>query len=202
MTTDVAAVVHEDAGSRVVSVTLSVVVALAVGAGTVPAVNSIAHAGVQSARQFWVRGGDLDAAFRQGIEFAVVLAVLVAILGSLPLLHIGNQRRFLLPGWGIGLAVVLVMCWVVVMAFLAGIGGMGGPYADPPAARLFGRSLYDAYPAGVGLLAVGMLLLQAFLRHVEGRAARGIRVLLPPLVAVAAGVTVVALTVAARALHG
>jgi hypothetical protein len=130
-----------------------------------------------------------------------LLGLLMAAATSLPLVRFGPDRRFLLSGWAIGIAVVLVTGWVAFVAFLVGIGGMAGPYPDPPADRLFGRSLWESYAQATGLAVVAMLSLQAFLRLVDGRPARLARVLLPPIAAVASSGTIVVLTVVARDLH-
>jgi hypothetical protein len=201
MATDDAISADEETDTHVVSLIAPVVVALTVGVGAVPVVNWTTYLGIRGARGYWVEGGDTAAAFQLGTSFAVALGLLLAFIGVISLVRIGRKRLFLLPGWGIAIAVVLVLGWVGIASFLGAIGGMGGPYPDPPAAQLFGRSLYYAYPTVVGLGVVGIFLAQVWLRHVVGRAARVIRILLPAVAAIIATVTIAALTYTAYVLH-
>ena len=183
-----------------VGVAIQIVVAALFCIGTLPILARLGELSSASAQEFKNYGGDIDAGFSRGMVLAVGFGVLLAIVGYACLLRVPGGG-FALVGWAVAIAVCLTALGLLVVGFLGSIGGLGGPGRTPPAAQQFGRSLYYGYPFAIGFSFAAVIVIESMLRNTRHRVARVVRLWLPGVAALAAVVTVVALTVTAFRMH-
>jgi len=165
----------------------------AVSVAVVPVLNDVASHGTNSAREFATVGGDVGLAATLGVRFAAGLFVAFAVAAVLSNLRLVD-RRFVVPGWALAAAIMLVLGWLGVVGFLTGIGGMGGPIDDPDPGREYGRALYAGYPAAIAWAFCAVLLLAGALRGCPIPAARTAGRWVTAAVVVAAPIAVLNLT--------
>jgi hypothetical protein len=101
--------------------------------------------GEGSAYQFVVNGGQKSVGLRLGMVFGI-LTGLLAFGADMACLKTVGAQRYAIPNWVGQLAVMLLGLLALVLAFLAGIGGLAGPPRDQSAPAEFARTLHSSFP--------------------------------------------------------
>ncbi|WP_166880081.1 hypothetical protein [Salinibacterium sp. ZJ450] len=174
-------------------------VTLVVALGIVPLSFGVASIGADSASEFKNFGGDIDEGLWLGIAYAIAAGALVAVTGYLCLIPLPGGR-YLLPGLGLALVIPVLGAGLLVVLWLIGIGGIGGPPAELPAAQEYGRVLHRTLPV-LTIICVGAVMLGGVgLRHVRSPRWRRVVWWVPGSVAVVVSLALTVLIVVAHEL--